>query len=599
MNNIQDKGTLTSEGASNIDSTQHGTSPPGGATASKDDALDKIMLDLSDLQLNVNAVDKHAMEREEKLTDTLHIMKCDIVSDLLKEIKSNCFQPLKEEIVSEIKVFIMSDLKLNIPDTISTYERQITDLRVSSTRLDCKLRATEKQLEEITSNCDARIINMQSRHDTELKHCREICDAKLKGAEDELARVLAENVGLKKDISDLRDPAAAASLGPQKSKAPSQREIPIKFTDNLNPVLSAFYVMDPPLQYKGDPYRTAEAAYHVDKVMHYDCPLDNNERIEIKKLIMAAESGKEAKEIAEDKIPYNPSWKDAKFPSMACIQREKKRQCAEFNDGLKETEGCRMTHPVGDSDWRLEFPRILEAVRDNVPYVKQEKSVGPRKDKSNPTLGSSAETLLIVDSVGHPIKPEKFASQPVHKIHCSGPKALAKHIAEMPAITPNIETTYVHTGINPIRDGTPGDVVAADICKSLDLLQRKVPNSKLVYSQMIAKPTAKEFGEMTKANELISAHCKAKCMVYLPHKDLCKAPNLFRDDWHPDEIKGGLKKLIFVLKSVHPETEEKQNQRRGFRRRGRSITRGGKQEDGRGGSQRRGSSRQREGSQRR
>ncbi len=597
---------VTDNATANMDTEQTSTSN----IEDKMDTIDKIYNEVSDIQLNINAVDKNAAERDEKLTNVIHIMKQDIISDLLKGIKDTCLQPMKEDTLKEIKLFMTNDFKPNIPDAMSPYEKRITDLCLDKARLESRIKSMDKECDEIRINCTSQMKQLETRyemeinyiketHEKELKHCRELCNAKVHGIENELARLEGENNDLKANIDYLkkRTTTAGSHIGSEASAFPQRKEIAIKFTENQNPVLSAFYVMDPPLQYKDDTYITAEGAYHVSKVMHDECPLDNDERVRIKKLILGAKTGKEAKDIAEAEIPYNKSWSDVKFGAMACIQKEKKRQCAEFNAELANSKGCIITHPVNDPEWREEFPRILEAVRDNVPYKQK---VDSKKTKLNPKStknNSESEILLIADSLGLPINPDEFSSHPVQKVQCSGPRALEKHVINMPPSSPNIEVSLVHCGINALRDGTPGEVVAADICKSLDILQKKVPNSKLVYSQMLARPSSNEFAEMTKANDLIQAHCKSKHIVYLVHKDLNESPNLFRDDWHPDEKKGGYRKFCFVLKSVLPETEEKRNQRRNFyRNRGRSRNKN-RQGGGQGGSYSRGGSRSRDGSQ--
>ncbi len=379
-------------------------------------------------------------------------------------------------------------------------------------------------------------------------------------------------------------PGSNNDTGTQSSGAgnsTSPRVFEIKYTEDKNPVLSAFNQLDPPLEWDGDKYLFAETAFHCEKLKHPFCPLPKAEKIRIKNLLMEQTSAKDVKSIADSEIPNTPEWEQAQFKVLENIMFEVMDQYQMFRDKLYETMGGIITHPVGGV-WRKKYPEILMKVRDeytpssvSVPSVG---AVGIRKKWQH--VSSDHKIGLYGDSLLNDAEMDTFPRN-TSRVNCSTAAELCEYTQDSP-INDKAEVILSSVGINDIRDGKSVDEVVEGVSNALTLLGQRRPNAKICYSSMIIKKGSQFAKSVSECNELIEKFCENNLIVFMKHFKLMMSPNEFRDDFHL----ANASKYFGRLKKELPKRDRSRspapNRNAGSGQRGMGYQRGTSQGGGRG-----------------
>ncbi len=257
---------------------------------------------------------------------------------------------------------------------IQSLEKEVARLKVTARTfegeqrkcndLELKLQSLiiEKNTLEESYGLRLQALEQQLQHAQEAKVLMSEANALLK---ERLANLQTEggNSGIIPLQGEVQNPEAPEVMTASQDREPP-KEYKIKYTEGLNPILSAFDELDPKFEWKGDEYKSAEAAFQCEKLAHPFCTLSKAEKIRIKQAIIDAEHAREAKHIGDTQVPSTPQWERDQFKVMENIQREKFDQYEVFKDKLMETKDGIITHPVRDAVWREKFPEILVKIRD-------------------------------------------------------------------------------------------------------------------------------------------------------------------------------------------------------------------------------------------
>jgi len=127
----------------------------------------------------------------------------------------------------------------------------------------------------------------------------------------------------------------------------------IHWTQNKNKVLSNFSIVKGGLDYKGVTYNTVEGAYQANKSGIYVAGFENL-------------SGSDAQKKARaDKISTDLTTNRALMKELISIRY---KSDSDFKQALDKAK-ANITHPVQDKFWKVEFPKILNEVREVKPEV--------------------------------------------------------------------------------------------------------------------------------------------------------------------------------------------------------------------------------------
>ncbi len=298
-----------------------------------------------------------------------------------------------------------------------------------------------------------------------------------------------------------------------------KEEFPVKYDEGLNPVLSALCPLEPALIWKNQPFNSAEAAFHVEKLEHAYCELSDDEKERMKKEIMAQSDPLIAKKIG-DKIPSTKEWLRDEGKIMENIQKAKRDQFHTFREELDKTKHGVITHPVHDSKWRNLFPKILERIRDGNNDTK-----APDMKNSWQRVWGKHRTSLVGDGLVERISPSTFAKD-TGISYCYTTDDFLEFANECQE-NRNAEIVMVAVGIEDIKSGSDPHLVADKVTQGLDILRKKCPNAKICYSQMVIKSSSNKVNMVMEANQLINTHCKDKFYVCIKHDRLMQSPNMF------------------------------------------------------------------------
>ncbi len=349
---------------------------------------------------------------------------------------------------------------------------------------------------------------------------------------------------LKERIKDLSAIGTNEYGNDQDDEIPAQQskpEYPVKFTEGLNPVLSAFYHLDPPLKYKNEEFKSAEAAFHVERAFHPYSMLSDEQKEEIKSEIMAQDSAVDVKRIADRNIPYTKEWERDQGRVMENIQKKKYDQFPEFRKELDKTRDGVITHPVGDEVWRKLFPNILEKVRDGTPAESASKSADVQQRPWERVWGKH-RTCIIGDSITDRIDPSEFGKDTC-KVSCYTCEEFLKFAQECQE-NRKAETVMVTVGINNTKGGAVPQEVYFPVCDGLDLLRKKCPNAKICYNQLVVKSTSETIHRVRAVNQHIIDYCRGNDYVFIKHDRLMQSPSNFStvlksgqiDEYHPTKM---------------------------------------------------------------
>ncbi len=310
------------------------------------------------------------------------------------------------------------------------------------------------------------------------------------------------------------------------------KEYKVKYTEGLNPILSAFDTLDPRFKWNNEEFRSAEAVFQCEKLSHAFCTLPKEEKVKIKQRIMEAECAKDAKRIGDTEIPWTKQWEEYQFQVMENIQKEKMEQYQSFREKLCETKDGIITHPVGDPVWREKFPEILVKVRDD--YLSKNEGEDPIERQrriwrhSFIKIPKDHKYGLYGDSLFNEADLTTFP-RGTCRVPCSTCEQLVYYAREAP-VNNNAEVVLNSIGINDLRDGKSPEEVADGVCEALTEINRLCPNAKVCYSAMIAKKGSSLVGPVEVANSKIEEFCDSNYIIFMKHSTVMKSPNLFRDN---------------------------------------------------------------------
>ncbi len=252
----------------------------------------------------------------------------------VKEIKDSCLS----EISSASVVYKSENDKL-LRRMEEAHNKQTELLQQQVTELQTRIAQSESQF----TNCREKMEGLQSSFEkarAELDNNRSrLVEAnnKLIKAHENLQQVSDDLLTERSAVYDLRLQLSGKSLEidsltrsmeqlrvqgntsarPKTLQDRSNNKVPVKFTEGLNPSLSAYH--ESPVKYGGHKFHSAEACIHYQRLHHPRCDLPEDEKERLGGLLLDAKTGKEAKEISKE-IPYNESWeRDSVFAMYKII----------------------------------------------------------------------------------------------------------------------------------------------------------------------------------------------------------------------------------------------------------------------------------------
>ena len=566
------------------DITENGESAENINTQVNSKPMSRQQVESDDAEPPVTGVDMeflaHVIDVNSKAQSENHEVAMTAIMDS-RTILSSRLDNLASQISSEDRKSKLDNLKDNI-----------RDLEAKNKELQAKLASTKgmpielQKAKESLHNKDLTINSLGK----ELENARKVWDLERQLLQKEVENAVSQRDILEELVNQLKDRIKELnSIGEKdgtqyardnQEETKQRPEYPVKFTAGLNPILSAFCPLDPPLIWKKEPFKSAEAAFQVEKVSHAFCELTDDEKEAIKTEIMEQENAVDAKRIGDTKIPNTPEWERDEAKVMENIQKAKRDQFPQFRDELDKTVDGVITHPVKDAKWSKLFPQILERVRDGTcgtPFSPQDEKQSWKRVWGNHRTG------LVGDSLIDRIDPSTFGKD-TGKVSCYTCETFLEFAHECQE-NRRAEVVISAVGINNFKFCSDPVKVADKVIEGLDLLRDKCPNAKICYSQMILRSTSKLADFVKAANELIEAHCKDKYYVYIKHDKLWQSPNMFTnelrsgdiDEFHPTGMGLYIANLKRVLpprsRSPSPAPYRRQTDRTQFNQHGRQEDR--------------------------
>ncbi len=492
--------------------------------------------------------------------ETNKLKEIERVSHSIDILTRNC----QENHGQAIKVIIESQDKMmkSIHESRCSHDKQISSLQADlSTKSEkiaqLKLEITylEKEVNKLkpfVSDCE---IAHKKCHDLELEMQHLIdernsqqaihelrvqsLELELKHAQDSKELLCETNASLKDRLASLamsenmtQTSHSEGIHAATSQDIPTLKEYKVKFTEGLNPILSAFNTLEPRFKWNNDDFRSAEAAFQCEKLSHAFCTLPKEEKVKIKQRIMEAECAKDAKRIGDTEIPWTKQWEEYQFQVMENIQREKMEQYQDFREKLCETKNGIITHPVRDPVWREKFPEILVKVRDD--YLSKNEGEDPVErqhriwSQSWSKVPKDHKYGLYGDSLFNEAELNTFP-RGTCRVPCSTSEQLI-HFAREAPVNYNAEVIFNSIGINDLQNGKSPEDTAQGVCEALAEVNRLCPHAKVCYSAMIAKKGSSLVGPVEVANSLIEEFCDGNYVIFMKHSTVMKSPNLFRDN---------------------------------------------------------------------